>query len=1048
MEGAELNNISIKTRMLLLTLVPLLIISLILGSYLARARIQDSETTLRERGEVLVRHLARESEFGLFSEDVKQLEELTGIAAREDDVYDVSVQNADRKILTYAAAPDPDRFFLKEARKDDLLLRFVAPVYRSGVAISDNAEQYREDADSALARDRIIGWVELRLSRAETLARQREIVQNIILLTLGSSLLCALLAFWMGKGIVLPIMQLSRAVDSIRKGELDTRVKCSSGGEIGALENGVNDMAAAMERSQIHLQEEIRTATNKLSLLLESLPVAVFHAELSGHHRIFFMTQSVKQITGFDAPSFTNDASLWTDRMHPDDRDKVLSGLAAIPITGHHEFEYRWKMKDTGYHWFYCYIRTNEAPSPHLIGLFQDITEFKKLSQQLTNTITSLQEKNHELDQSRKEALDAGRNKAVFLANMSHEIRTPLSSIIGYTSKMESILGAGMDGDAIRECTRIISQASAQLRRIIDDILSFSKLESGTVRLEQVAFDLRTDFEDVIRMMSSESGDKRIELSLLIDSDVPTKLIGDPSRINQVLFNLLSNAIKFTDSGYVDVHVSRNDDAGDLAVIEICVSDTGIGMSREAVKNIFNPFHQGDASIARRYGGTGLGLSIVSRVVELWGGKLGVESEAGKGSRFCFTLNCRRQALKDDVPVGGGFCGKKVLVYDDHQPALRAVRSLLLGWSMNLYHARSRCQVKTMIDEANAAGEPYDLIVIGAGILGGAPGAIGLNVLLGIIRDNYDIPLLLLLNRQDMNNLDTPHGRAMTVMEKPVRRDALYYNICRLLDVEAVRPILPAPNCPDDNRCYAGVRVLLAEDNEFNRALITAVLETRGLVVTQVDDGMMALQRAREGLYDLAILDIHLPGIDGSETARRIRAMKPEYRDMPIIALTADIFFDTPDNLARCGIDACLLKPLNEDELWRLISSLRTARAGSSEASSDSQHPVVRYKPQLLDNSRMLPALAASLVEMSERLDGALRDGSTGDLHSIIHEMKGVVCYFGLSELSRTVLEAEKLLGGGAEYERAATCLRRVIQQADDFASAYGNRLREIDVSQ
>ncbi len=369
MEGAELSNISIKTRMLLLTLVPLLIISLILGSYLARARIQDSESTLRERGEVLVRHLARESEFGLFSEDAKQLEELTGIAAREDDVYDVSVLNADREILTYAGAADPDRFFLKESQKDHLLLRFVAPVYRSGVAISDNAEQYREDTDSALARDRIIGWVELRLSRAETLARQREIVQNIILLTLGSSLLCALLACWMGKGIVLPIMQLSRAVDSIRKGGLDTRVKCASGGEIGALENGFNDMAAAMERSQIHLQEEIRNATNKLSLLLESLPVAVFHAELSGHHRIFFMTQSVKQITGFDAPEFTNDASLWIDRIHPDDKDQVLSGLAAIQSSGQHEFEYRWEMKDAGYHWFYCYVRSNEAPSPHLIGL-------------------------------------------------------------------------------------------------------------------------------------------------------------------------------------------------------------------------------------------------------------------------------------------------------------------------------------------------------------------------------------------------------------------------------------------------------------------------------------------------------------------------------------------------------------------------------------------------------------------------------------------------------------------------------------------------------
>ena len=1051
-----MNNISIRTRILLLTLTPLLIISLILGVYLAGTRIQDSENTLRERGDVLVRHLARESEFALFSEDARQLATLAGIAADEDDVYDVTILNGDGKTVAHAVAPQGRGDPAGKIPQDHLLLLFAAPVQRSGIMISDNSEQYREDPAALLARDSTIGRVELRLSRSGTLARQREIVRNIVLLTLGSSLFCALLAFWMGKDVVGPIMRLSRAVDGIRKGRLETRVDCLSSGELGALESGFNDMAAAMESSQFRLQEEVRNATNKLSLLLESLPVAVFHAETTGNRRVVFMTQSVKNLTGFDAQEFVDDAGLWVDRMHPDDREEFLYGMASIEIDGYHEFEYRWKIRDGAYHWFYCYIRTNEVATPRLIGMLQDITEFKKLSQQLTNTITSLQEKNRELDQSRKEALDAGHNKGVFLANMSHEIRTPLSSIIGYSSKIESLLNTAENVEAVHECARIIGQASSQLKRIIDDILSFSKLESGTVHLEQSPFDLRADFEDVISMMNTEIGNKRIELSLLFDSDVPTRLVGDPGRINQVLFNLLSNAIKFTEAGYVDVHVTARDALDEWALIEVSVTDTGIGMPHDVMNGIFTPFHQGDASISRRYGGTGLGLSIASRVVKLWGGELGVESEPGKGSRFHFTIDCRRQPTQDDFVIDAGIRGRKVLLYDDHQPAFRSVRSLLLGWSTNLYQARSRCQIKPMIDAAEAAGEPYDLLILGAGITDGIPGVISLNVLLGILGNEGKPPLLLLLNRQDVAEAERLVGQRAIIMEKPVRRDALYHNVGRLLGVDAAYPGQQALNGASEATRYEGVHVLLAEDNEFNRTLITAVLETRGLIVTQADNGLAALERAGERAYDLVIVDIHLPGMDGSEAARRIRALRPEYRSVPIIALTADIFFDTPENLARYGIDACLLKPLDEQRLWKLIDTLRGARTEAPVP----YHPPVPIRPVRLtepDGSGrhsmiqnfmgMEAALVASLENMDERLVEALRSEAGEELRAIIHEMKGVVCYFGISELSHTVLEAERLIAVDARSETVGLCLRRLRKQLADFAAAYGGRKRRADAS-
>jgi hypothetical protein len=231
--------------------------------------------------------------------------------------------------------------------------------------------------------------------------------------------------------------------------------------------------------------------------------------------------------------------------------------------------------------------------------------------------------------------------------------------------------------------------------------------------LDQIPYDLRLDFEDVISMMSSDLADRKVELSLLIDSDVPTKLIGDSDRVNQVLMNLLANAIKFTDDGSINVHVSLQEDSGAQAELMVRVTDTGIGMTPEITRNIFNPFHQGDASISRRYGGTGLGLSIVSKLIELWDGKIGVESESGKGSAFWFTLRSLKQDIRDDFPVDDDIKGRKVLLYDEHLPALRAVRNLLLAWSINVYQARSRRQIQPMIDIAADDGEPYDLIIIG-----------------------------------------------------------------------------------------------------------------------------------------------------------------------------------------------------------------------------------------------------------------------------------------------------------------------------------------------
>lgn len=1016
MARALLIDTSIRTRVLLLAIAPLLIICLILGYYVAVTRLNDIEETLRDRGTEMARHLARESEFGLFSEDTKRLNNLADITTRGSDVYEVTVRDASRNVLVRSRNKDmlPTGANATTA-SDDLLLTFTAPVFGSGITISDHDEQYSGMVGvSTLAQDEVLGWVELKLSKADTITRQQVIIKNILILTTGAALFSGLIAMLIGRGIVRPMTRLSQAVDSLRTGNLDARVSELSGGEIGALESGFNHMAEELQRSQSYLQQEIDTATSKLSVLLESLPVAVYRAKTGALDETVFITPNAAKLTGFSPEAFVRDKSLWRDRIHPEDAPGVLNNLPSENAVGTYEFEYRWRIADGTYKWFYDYVRIvggTGGSERHMIGMWQDITEFKRISQKLRNTIGTLEKRNRELDAARQKALAASEEKARFLANMSHEIRTPLNAIIGYTSLLAK---SNLDTEQY-EYARTVSRASAQLLRVIDDILSFSRLESGTVQLEKRAFDLRDAFEDVISMLSPEAQDKGLELVLLIDFDVPVKLIGDPDRINQVLTNLVSNAIKFTETGGVNVQVMRLEDGTEETEIEVRVSDTGIGMSEDVLENIFTSFHQADASISRRYGGTGLGLAIVEKLVEIWGGRVSVTSEVGKGSTFSFTIRCGKQPHQEERRIGEELLGRKVLLYDDNPVAARAVRSMLLSWSGNVFQAKDRSHIEPMILSAAAAGERYELVLIGDNSCDDARHREPLDELVASIRRDCEVPVLLLVNRERTiwpNQALSDPG--LGVMIKPVRRDLLYRQICDLvgLSCEPPHPVAaPAAAHADE---FKDMHVLLAEDNDFNRTLVTTVLESGGVTVTSASSGDEAVELAARGEFDMVIMDIHLPGVDGVLAARRIRSLEPRGRRVPIIALTADVFFDNPETLAEADMDACLLKPLVEHRLWQLLRELRTS-GEEDRVYAAGPRTLPRAGPEPVPASRAAPIsrnllskLVAELPGHRGRIERAIENGDREVLGNQLHELKGVAGYFGFSGLFEAVSDFER----------------------------------------
>lgn len=873
-----INNLGIRTRVLLLTLVPLLILSLILGHYTVVTRISDLEQALRERGETIVRHLAAESEVALAFRDLQRLEELIAISSHGADVVRIVIRDANDDVLALSAP--------RHGARDPSLMTFTVPVRASpAVEREEAAAQAPRTLPERVAAgpaDPVLGGIDLDMSRESTLLRQQSVIWSIVLLTSCAALFSVLVALSMGRGIVRPIVRLSKAVDGVRKGRLSMRVNATTGGELGALQQGFNAMAEAMESSQSRLRNEVRVATGRLQ-----------------------------------------------------------------------------------------------------------------------QTIEILEHRNRELDAARRKALAASEEKANFLANMSHEIRTPINAVLGYAALLEK---SGLTLEQ-HEYARTISCASTQLLRVIDDILSLSRLESGTVQLDEADFDLRDAFEDVLCMMAPQARDKHLELVLIIDSDVPLKLVGDPARIGQIFINLLGNAIKFTERGGVTVHVMLAGLRGRRAEIEVHVIDTGIGIAPEALDKIFTSFHQADASISRRYGGSGLGLAIVSRLVQLWGGRVGVSSEPGKGSTFRFTFNCEVQQDAHPPAPEPGLAGRKILIYDDNPAALRAVRNLLLTWSVDVFLARTRDRIAGMLAEARAAGEPFELVIAGLHLEhaedGGEP-----NRLVDTVRCEYALPLMLMVNCQHTSLLSRSlRDDGIKIVVKPLRRDILHRNLCALLGLHRYAPV-PGARAEARSREFAGLRVLVAEDNDFNRDLVTRVLTSAGAAVTQAMTGDAALELARSQDFDIVIMDLHLPGMDGAETARRLRALGPDKRLIPIIALTADVFAQDRRGGELAEVDACLIKPLDESKLWRAIRRLCRRTPQNADAAAVPV-PIAEIR------ERLQPRLIDSIAQQRHRLADAMAMQDLGALSELAHELRGVTGYFGLTEFSETVAEFERLARSG-----------------------------------
>jgi two-component system sensor histidine kinase/response regulator len=726
-----------------------------------------------------------------------------------------------------------------------------------------------------------------------------------------------------------------------------------------------------------------------------------------------YTSPSVHRILGFHPHERVGHSTF--ELMHPDDVPRVREVMRSYASPGPAlPVEFRLRHRDGRWRVLEALGQggRDRAGQYSFIVNARDVTD-RKLTEDRQRELM------RELEAARLSAEDAARAKSQFLANMSHEIRTPMNAIVGLTELvLDTTLTAGP-----RRHLEMVRDSADVLLALINDILDLSKIEAAQLAIEAIPVDLIALTHSLTSLLAVGARAHGLELLLDVASDVPRRVFSDPTRLRQVLTNLVGNAIKFTSRGEVMVSVTLTGVEDGAARVRFAVRDTGIGIAAEKREVIFREFSQVDASTTRRYGGTGLGLAICRKLVTLMGGDLCVESELGRGSEFSFTLpltfDTTVQATSTEKPLD--LSGRRALIVDDNTSSRRLLRGMLEGCGATVGEAATAPAALAMLREGMRAAAPFALVVFDVGL----PARSGWDLAVDIRTETAaaGVRLVALTTGQVGDAQRCADLTIDAAIDKPVARETLRATLASILSGRAVAD--PAPARPGIAAARRKLEILLAEDNPVNQEVARAMLRKRGHAVMVVGDGRQAVEAARDRRFDLVLMDIHMPEMDGFEATAAIRTLAGG-ASLPIVALTADALAGEREHCLAKGMTGYLSKPFKARELFAVVEGCVPENPIDLEGFRES----MRAAGAVDSVDRILSLFLRDAPMREAQVEDALRRGHATEIHAAAHAFKSAAGAIRAGTLAATLQSIEEAAGAG-RVEDARTAAAELRLQLD-----------------